>query len=80
MPDVYYHCHHCGSIHEAEAIRLNLHLAGNPLGDAWFPRRSLLGWLQHRRVTMLVMRELWRAGARSRGASSRHSARPRCST
>jgi hypothetical protein len=63
MPDIYYHCHNCGSIHEAEAIRLNLHLAGNPLGDAWFPRRSLLGWLEHRRVTMLVMRGLWRAGA-----------------
>ncbi len=63
MPDIYYHCHNCGSIHEAEAIRLNLHLAGNPLGDASFPRRSLLGWLEHRRVTMLVMRGLWRAGA-----------------
>ena len=63
MPDVYYHCHNCGSIHEAEAIRLNLHLAGNSLGDAWFPRRSLLGWLEHRRITMLVMRALWRAGA-----------------
>jgi hypothetical protein len=62
MPDVYYHCHNCGSIHEVEAIRLNLHLAGNPLGDAWFPRRSLLGWLEYRRVTLLVMRALWRAG------------------
>ena len=61
MPDVYYHCHNCGSIHEAEAIRLNLHLAGNPLGDTWFPRRSLLGWLEHLRVTTLVMRALWRA-------------------
>ena len=63
MPDVYYRCHNCGSIHEAEAIRLNLHLAGNPLGDAWFPRRSLLGWLEHRRLTALLMRGLWPAGA-----------------
>ena len=63
MADIYYHCHSCGSIHEAEAIRLNLHLAGNPLGDAWFPRRSVLGWLEHLRVTMLVMRGLWRADA-----------------
>jgi hypothetical protein len=63
MPDVYYHCHNCGSLHEAEAIRLNLHLAGNPVGDPWFPRRSLLGWLEHRRLTALLMRGLWPAGA-----------------
>jgi hypothetical protein len=63
MPDVYYHCHNCGSLHEVEAIRLNLHLAGIPVGDPWFPRRSLLGWLEHRRLTALLMRGLWPAPA-----------------
>jgi hypothetical protein len=63
MPDLYYRCHNCGCIHETEAIRLNLHIEGHPLGDACFPRRSLLGWLERRRVTALIMRGLWPAGA-----------------
>ena len=59
MPDVYYCCHGCGSIHEVEAIRRNLHLGQHPIGDPWFPPRSVLGWLERRRVTTLLMRGLW---------------------
>lgn len=67
MPDVYYRCHNCGSVHEAEAIRRNLHLAGRPVGDAWFTQRSLLGRLERRPVAKLLMRGLWAAGAAGHG-------------
>jgi hypothetical protein len=56
MPDDYYRCSSCGSIHQAEAVRRNLHLAGHPVGDPWFPWRSLLGWLERRRFGALLMR------------------------
>jgi hypothetical protein len=67
MPDVYYRCPNCGSVHDAEVIRRSLYLAGHPIGDPWLPRRSLLGWLEHRHVTTLLMRALWPDGAGGHG-------------
>jgi hypothetical protein len=58
MPDVYYCCHGCGSIHEVEAIRRNLHVAGRPVGDAGLPRHLPLGWLERRRAAALLVRGL----------------------
>src|SRR5258708_30982905 len=69
MPDVYYCCNGCGSIHEVEAIRRNLHVAGRPVGDAWLPRHRPLGWLERRRAATLLVRGLW-GGWRGRAARS----------
>jgi hypothetical protein len=63
MPDVYYCCHGCGSIHEVEAIRRNLHVAGRPVGDTGLPRHLPLGWLERRRAAALLVRGLWRGRA-----------------
>jgi hypothetical protein len=61
--DVYYRCHHCGSIHEVESIRRNLYLGQRALGDvAAFQRGGFLGLgrrIVRRRVTRSLMRSLW---------------------
>jgi hypothetical protein len=69
MPDVYYCCHGCGSIHEVEAIRRNLHVAGRPVADAWPPQHRPLGWLERRRAATLLVRGLW-GGRRGRAVRS----------
>ena len=61
--DVHYRCHHCGSVHEAEAIRRNLYLGQRALGDAAaFEHGGVRGLgrrIVRRRVTRSLMRALW---------------------
>lgn len=61
--DVYYRCHNCGDLHEAEHIRRNLYLGSRALGDAAaFQRGGFLGLgrrIVRRRITRTLMRSLW---------------------
>jgi len=59
--DVYYRCHNCGQVHEAESIRRNLYLTQRAIGDVQALGRGRLGRrLLRRRVTRSLMRSLWR--------------------
>ncbi|HEY2505103.1 MAG TPA: hypothetical protein VGI58_01185 [Streptosporangiaceae bacterium] len=60
MRDVAYHCHHCGSTHEVEAIRHNLHVDRRPIATYAASRRGRMGrWLLRRRLARDLAEALW---------------------
>jgi hypothetical protein len=62
MTDIAYRCHHCGSVHEVEAIRENLFLNQRPIASFTHPqpggrqyRHIVLRW----RIAQDIARALW---------------------
>jgi hypothetical protein len=60
---IFYRCHACGFVHEAEDVRRNLHVGGHSIADLRESRRGavpVLGrHLMRRRTGRALMRTLW---------------------
>lgn len=63
MTDIAYRCHHCGSMHEVEAIRENLYLNQRPIASLSGPRRGGQGsrgrLVVRWRMAQGIARALW---------------------
>jgi hypothetical protein len=74
MADIAYRCHHCGSVHEAEAIRENLLLDQRSLATYGLSGR-VRGMIERRRAARCVLRAIRSAGRRDRGHRRERQAR-----
>jgi hypothetical protein len=62
MADISYQCHHCGSVHEAESIRQNLHLNQRSIASYALPWLSGVGdggGVARWRISRGIARGLW---------------------